>query len=347
VNGGAIRSNTGSTALQLCLDAGTDTPTGGETITLQLCDSTKKSQKFSYNTDLSITLASSLTTGRPLGMCLDGGVTPVKGNAITLQPCRAPLPIGQEWNYAEAARFSGTTSAGKLSDFCFNVEQPNTVGVRLVLGQVGAGCGSVDDGGFDNTQSFYPESTTGAGGAGVENSQLMNFGQFSRCVDVTWRDVNMPYLMSWPCKQARDPNDIYWNQRWAYPKPAAGSVSATGMISTTTPNGGKFCMRSPNSVDVGTYVRSLACPGIATADYLWTVVRDTGDYTTSYRIVDSYGHCLAAADQNAVPPDYVSMTIGDRVTKIVTRTCSSSALQKWNAPAYLVPPAPLNNIKEG
>ena len=341
VAGGQIRSNS---SVSLCMDAGSATPSNGAAVTMRTCDPASKSQRFSYNTDLTISLVSSMTSAMPFGMCLDAGASPVLKDPVKMQPCAAPLTPRQQWSYAEAGRFSGTSDGKTLNNFCFNVATPNTVSALIIGGTSDGTCGTVDDGAFDSRQTFFPDPTTGAGSAGSDNGQLMNFGQFSRCLDVTWRNVNMTYLMVWPCKQAPDPAQVYWNQKWVTPVPAAGAVTATGMIWTVPPGGGNYCMRTPNSSAAGQYVRTVSCPGIATQDYSWTVVRDTGDYTTSYRIIDGYGNCLAAADQNAVPTDFVP--IGDRIAKMVVRPCSASTLQKWNAPAYLTPPSPLKNISE-
>jgi hypothetical protein len=344
VSGGAIRAHS-SSGVNICIDAGSEQPRAGDEVHLQPCDPARKSQKFSYNSDLTLSLVSSMTTAQPFGMCLDAG-SPLKTNeSIRMQPCAAPLPPRQQWSYAEAGRFAGTTDGKTLNEFCLNVAQPDTPGSALVLGSTNAGsCDAYSTGAFDNRQTFYPEATTGAGGAGADNGQLMNFGQFSRCIDVTWRSVDMPYLMSWPCKQAPDPLEVYWNQKWTFPRPAEPDHHATGMISTVEPQRGRFCMRSPGSTAPGQYVNVTPCPALSSPSFSWTVFEDTGDYLTSYRIIDGFGNCLDAGDQRASPPDYVAY--GDRVTKLVVRPCSGSALQKWNAPAYLTPPAPLQNITE-
>jgi hypothetical protein len=90
-----------------------------------------------------------------------------------------------------------------------------------------------------------------------------------------------------------------------------------------------YCMRSPNT-NGGYVTYATLCSAITastTAAFTWTVNRDTGDVTTSYTIVDSYGRCLAAGPKNA--------SNAAAYSSAVTTTCSGSSGQKWNAPPNL------------
>jgi hypothetical protein len=77
-------------------------------------------------------------------------------------------------------------------------------------------------------------------------------------------------------------------------------------------------------------------------DLLWTVYGDTGNYATSYRIVDSFGYCLIPTDLEKVPPD----THTDGTAKVKVAVCDTSELQKWNAPADFNKPRALSNTTE-
>ena len=46
--------------------------------------------------------------------------------------------------------------------------------------------------------------------------QLVNYQQFSRCLDVTNHLWNSDYMIVWFCKQAPD-GTVPWNQKWTLP----------------------------------------------------------------------------------------------------------------------------------
>ena len=95
---------------------------------------------------------------------------------------------------------------------------------------------------------------------------------------------------------------------------------------------------------------AVACPvGLpAPAHTTWTITGDTGDYETSYRIVnDSDPHlCLAPQAPTARSADPYPFPDGTDISKLVVQPCSASTLQKWNAPADIHRPVPLNNVGE-
>ena len=75
----------------------------------------------------------------------------------------------------------------------------------------------------------------------------------------------------------------------------------------------------------------------------WTVYHDTGDYGTSYRIMDYMGNCLQPTEQGSGNSnDYHS----DGTSKVKVATCSTADIQKWNAPANVNQPTPLTNLTE-
>jgi hypothetical protein len=72
---------------------------------------------------------------------------------------------------------------------------------------------------------------------------------------------------------------------------------------------------------------------------LWSPRGNTGVYATTYRIESSYWapagttYCLSPADPAASPPD-PNLALG--VARLVMASCTSSTLQKWNAPASVL-----------
>jgi hypothetical protein len=317
----------------LCFDAGSASPVAGTNLQMQPCNSVSRHQKFAYTKDLNLVLTSTRTTAMPLGMCLDAA--PVTGNNVQFRPCIDPPAARQRWSLNDSSHFQGTDPVTlNLNSLCFRIQTPNTAGSFVVLGA----CGS----------SFAPEAAVGAGAAGASSNQFVNFSQFGRCLDVTefhnW--VTYGYLISWPCKQAPDPTDIGWNQKWSFPPvPVGAASSAPGRITTlsTNPPPILHCLRSPGSVAPGQYVTITPCPGgsgTTQQDQRWTIYGDTGVYATSYRVTDGYGYCLTPTD----PPDLYRTV--NQISKIVVRVCDGSTKQKWNAPAELLDSTPLKDIGE-
>jgi hypothetical protein len=172
----------------------------------------------------------------------------------------------------------------------------------------------------------------------------VNYKQFGRCLDVTEFNLNYGYLISWPCKQAPNPDNVGWNQRWTLPYAASGPTGVKGTVHTSPGNNVPYCLRSPGSTDPYKYVTPVNCAGGATDDTTWTVFGDTGTYSTSYRIKDLNGDCLQPTDPTDTPPDLYPK--GLRISKIVVAPCDGTALQKWNAPPNVAPPSPLTDISE-
>ncbi|RZU49150.1 ricin-type beta-trefoil lectin protein [Krasilnikovia cinnamomea] len=339
-----------SARADLCVDAGSADPAPGTAVTMQACVDAPQppSQLFAYNPDLTITLVSSRTSANPAGMCLDAGTPHSAGATVRVERCAGTSPAAarQQWSANDVANFMGTSDGTSLDNFCFNVLQPDTVGSTVVLG-TGGNCW----GDYDNKQTFQPDPAVGAGAAGAATGQLVNYEQFGRCLDVTEKNTGAGYLIAWPCKQAPNPNNVGWNQRWKLPAVGGTSNTGTGPI-TVTVGGREYCLKSPGSTNA--YPTVTACPsGTLPAELTWTVYGDTGTYATSYQIVDgahptTAGLCLAAADLKATPPQLYDPARykGPPIARIVLRTCDGKAAQKWNAPADLSLPTPLRDVHE-
>lgn len=339
IAGGLIHVYKTATSLDLCMDAGSGSPTAGTNLQMQPCSPGSSEQTFAYHPNLTLVLVSSKTPSMPLGMCLEAGSPHAVGNIVEFQPCGTTTLTRQQWSINDSANIEGTTDGRTLNGYCFNVQNQNTPGSYVILAN-GSGCRR----GYDNIQTFSPEAAVGAGAAGPAVGQLVNFKQFGRCLDVTEQNVNYSYLISWPCKQAPDPANVLWNQKWALPAFASGASSGTGRITTNAPSG-LHCLDSPLSTALGTYVVVNQCPGSGTPpDMRWTVYGDTGEYETAYRIIDNNGYCLQPTDPAATPPDFYPN--GQKISKLVVATCSASTLQKWNAPPNILQSTPLKDIAE-
>jgi Ricin-type beta-trefoil lectin domain len=336
ITGGAIRL-AAPTANPLCMDAGSETsPAAGTAVTMQPCKSGGSSdQRFAYTADLSIRLVGSETVAAPKGMCLDAPLPHANGTAVTFQPCLDRTPR-QQWSLDNSSQFRDTPNGVGLGSFCFNLE--NNVGAagRIVLGA----CNSVS-----NKTIFRPQDGVGAGMASINTGQVVNYRQFSRCLDVTDHVPTRPYMIVWFCKQAPDGN-VSWNQKWTLPPVTTSADNAVAeRIRTAGTNNPGYCLRSPGSTAANQYVTMSPCAltGELTDPALkWTMYGDTGDYATSYRIVDSYGYCLTPTDLTVPFPD----THTDGTAKAKVAVCTSSEMQKWNAPANLNQPLALTDLRE-
>lgn len=377
IAGGSIRIDT-SSPNQLCFDAGpAKSPATGTPVTMRPCNGSGR-QQFGYTADLFLKLINSERPDAPDGMCLVAGNPPASphanGQVLTFQPCpvssdkslypKSPL---FQWSLDGSSRFEATSaSQGIDSSYCVNMTA-NTNGSQVFLGS----CSS-----NSQTNIWRSSPGVGAGMAGDNTNQLVNYAQFSRCLDVTGQNLGWSYMIAWFCKQA--PNKVIdWNQQWFHPTPkttrptdgsdetACGSTStvcATGNITisqgTKVVNGAAvlgapvYCLKSPLSTASNVYVTVVACPNgsydasVKAPDtgtgLMWTVYHDTGSYATSYRIMDSAGYCLTPTDLNASPKDVHT----DGTSKVKVAVCSSNELQKWNAPANISNPTPLTDLRE-
>jgi hypothetical protein len=337
IKGGPIHAFSDS-AVDLCMDAGTTSPAAGTNLRMQPCVPGSNTQKFAYNKNLTIVLVSSKTP-TTLGMCLDAGSPHNKDDVVQFQPCGAVTQPQQQWSYNNMQNLEGTSDGQNLDGYCFNVKEPDRPGSFVVLGKGGGDCGGSDN----STKTFWPEASVGAGAAGADTHQVVNFEQFGRCIDVTemknWEREG--YLIVWPCKQKPDATKISWNQKWTLPEIEEGEFSGTGRIITNPTDDPALCLKS---YGLDGYVLLGECPGGATpGDMEWTVYRYTGVYATSYQIVNN-GLCLSTTDQGAVPGDFHRK--GQKTTKLIMEACDGSVRQKWNADPDTLASLVLKDIRE-
>jgi hypothetical protein len=340
ISGGLIHVYKTSTSTDLCFDAGSTSPGSGTYLRMQPCVAGSGQQDFAYNTNLTLSLVNSATPSLPLGMCLDAGTPHAVGNYVVFQPCATTTQPRQQWSINDSSNLEGTSNGSTLDGYCFNVQTSNTAGSYVVLST--SNCHKA----YDTIETFQLEATTGAGAAGPANTQLVNFSEFGRCLDVTGQDVNQPYMIAWPCKQAPNPANVTWNQKWALPAIVAPATSATGKVTTSPTAATPYCLQSPGSIAAGNYVKVVLCSTMTSGapSITWTVYADTGVYESSYRLKDGYGYCLQATDPSVSSPDFFPS--GNRISKIIVATCSGSTLQKWNAPPNILQSIPLKDIAE-
>ncbi|MEV6634014.1 ricin-type beta-trefoil lectin domain protein [Actinoplanes sp. NPDC051470] len=335
ISGGAVQLASPAAPLALCMDSGEDSyPAAGSTAKAQLCKSGGASdQRFAYTADLNLKVVSSETAGAPDGMCLEAAYPRAIGNVVKFQPC-LKLTARQQWSLNDSSEFSGTReNEVVLNEFCLSLLNPGITGSDIVLGS----CAAVS-----NKNVWRSQPGVGAGMSSAATNQLVNFKQFSRCLDVTNFTPGWPYMIVWFCKQA--PNGVPpWNQAW-YMSPAGSNILQKRIRTINTNDGQGYCLTTPGSTAAATYVTLTACAatGILDDKMVWTVYGDTGVYASSYRIVDKNGFCLTPTDLTATPAD----THTDGTAKVKLAECTNSELQKWNAPADFNKPTVLTNTQE-
>jgi hypothetical protein len=317
---------------QLCQAAGTPDPAIGTFIRTAVCDPADAAQQFVYNRRLQVVAANSVTSARPLGMCVQSAGA---GVTVVFRPCLDPAPAAQQWIFNTGAMFESAATA----DHCLTLDSYSAGSHETLRGCNGDGIWQY--------QIVGPSSTIGAGAAGPATSQLVNFDQFGRCLDVTLSDVDYAYMIVWPCKQATDPADIDWNQRWSLPAVDPLTAQGVGTIALQPTDKPAYCLSSPQSAGAGAYVTVTPCPvgGPTPAQLTWTVHRNTGAWSTSYRIRDAAGLCLAPTYPHAADPDLYPL-YGYEISKSVVRPCDDSTDQKWNADPYLLGPTPVQFVGE-
>jgi hypothetical protein len=335
ISGGLIRIYHDATLnnLDLCMDAGSGTPATGTILLMQTCDITRLDRQiFSYNLDLTIQLVSSKTTPMPLGLCMDAGALPhtMPIRSVRLQPCTATAQPNQQWSLNDVSNFEGSTAGGALDGYCIDVGTSNTPGSQVVLDNTAGKCRT----GYSIIQTWVPEPAVGAGAAGQSINgqpapQLVNFKQFGRCLDVTNQSTSSTFLIAYPCKQAPNPANVAWNQKFSY--------SSTTQRFITTPSSTSYCLQSPQNVAAAQYVLTVACPGTSPANLKW-VYNGSQDsagvelsYAKKYTIVDATGYCMALS------PD--TDRYNGAYNKVIVAICDGSVGQKWNADPNVQVPA--------
>ncbi|WP_250029562.1 RICIN domain-containing protein [Paractinoplanes maris] len=347
IPGGQIRIASSSLGNQ-CMDSGSSkAPKADSPVQMAPCDGSSR-QQFGYTADLYLKLINSESSDASSGMCLWASDARKAGTALVFRACPAVRTTTFQWALDGTSQFHSTTTASKSdSGSCVNVAAPgSTTNRSVVLGT----CSSKD------TTTIWRSATgVGAGMAGDSTNQLVNYAQFSRCLDVTNKSMGSLYMIAWFCKQ--DPGGVVdFNQQWVHPTPVIPNITATGPIivnnSTPTSNskngaaGSNYCLKSPGIVTSTSWVTVVSCPTVAVQaqqNLTWTVYHDTGDYGTSYRIKDYKGYCLAPTNQaSGVANDFHS----DGTSKVKVSVCNTSELQKWNAPANISQPTPLTDLDE-
>jgi hypothetical protein len=276
-------------------------------------------------------------------MCLYAGSSHANNNGVVFQPCPTVRNHLFQWGLDGSSMFHSTYLKGNpgvatQEAFCVTI---NSTAKSVFLNKCTA------DG---NLTTWRPDSGVGAGMAGDSTNQLVNYKQFSRCLDVTNKEVGSTYMIAWFCKQ--DPSgNVELNQQWVHPVPVLPEKSKTGPIEVNNPKGTStdptknYCLKSPGNAASNIYVTVELCTTAAQklkSEYQWTVWHDTGDYGTSYRIMDKWGFCLTPTDLTVSKPD----THSDGTSKVKVAVCNSTDLQKWNAPANINLPTPLTDLVE-
>jgi hypothetical protein len=334
IPGGLIHVYKDATTNDLCLAAVSGSPANNTPLSVKNCDKNDPSQIWIYNQFLMITLSSTRTQTKPLGMCVDMDKPQTAGKAALIADCYDVTQPRQQWSINDSANLQGTTDGVSLNGTCLVVKNPNQHNSPVV----GGTCG----GPYNNVHTWSLEATVGAGAASGNTNQVVNFSQFGRCMDITEVNVNKGYLIVWPCKQAPDPNKVLWNQKFTMPAIDPTSNSGKGRVTTTNPaNGITYCLKSPGSTAPARYVTVVQCPANQTDETTWTFFGYNTSYATSYILVDYRGYCMTPTD-----PAVDKYPSGQNISKIVVATCDGSSFQKWNAPPNIQLLFPLKDIHE-
>jgi len=223
-------------------------------------------------------------------------------SGLSLQACQ-PGAWTQLWAYDDAGNFRGVNQAKtSLSNQCISSGGTYAAGAQLTVQT----CGYF---------TWTPDATVGAGAAGSVTSQIVNYGEYGRCLDVTEWNLNTTYLINYPCKQ--DPTSaVGWNQRWVW-----DGAGTRQFVSNTS--SGAYCLTTPSAL--GGFVLVRPCDSTR-ADQRWTMTGSTGVRSTAYTVVDSNGRCLSLGAPG-VSSGYLSAW-----SSIRADTCDGTFRQKWNAP---------------
>lgn len=350
--------------IEFCLDAGS-TPKVGTVVLIQPCLSTTPTpdrQRWSYRPNLTLRLTATIgdtaLNSDGTGLCITSRGS---GLSVTLQPCPpdATNPQGNPvlgnytltWGINDSGQFALSNSdKSGLSSSCLAVT--SLTADTAVTSQT---CSNTTT---DPQQAFNPRPTVGSGQAGpdepdpdfLHDKQVVNFLQFSRCIDVTNQDVGMgtdakpgggKTLILYPCKQNPAPGAVAWNQKFT-------QVSVTGgVLWKTRKDNTDYCITSPlTAFDIAkpTYVHVEVCDG--GSDQTW--IRNEG-YTgegesqqaladkVRYTLVDQLGLCLAPSPNEDMYNENL---------KTVVAKCDGSLGQKWNVPPIDQQPT-FTNLHEG
>lgn len=329
IPGGLIRLYRSGVGPDLCLAAESGQPAVNSRLYVRTCNSADPAQIWIYTEKLLIMLAATRTTTNSYEMCVELEEQIAGRNALARR-CIAAGVKEQQWSFNDSAYLRGTTDGVNPNGLCLSVPSAGTTNGSQVFGR------NCADAGMNRT--WAPEATVGAGAASGTTGQVVNFSQFGRCLDVTDQQVSRPFLIVWPCKQAPNPTNVAWNQRWTLPVPVKPNPGV-GKI-TTKPNT-TYCLNSPRSTEPFKYVTVVPCPSGSTDATTWYVYGQTDNYATSYIVTDHWGNCLAPTD-----PAVDKFSGGQNVSKVVVAKCDGSIFQKWNAPPNVQLLFPLKDINE-
>jgi hypothetical protein len=316
-----------------CLGDANASPVAGDPVKAVLCTSADKQAQFIYPKNLSLSLSlSRSTTSYPYGLCITAA-SQATDVAAVFQACAATKSSTQQWSYdVNAQTYYGTSNGTSSSGFCLNVKTPGQALSPIVLKTGGSYCGSAGVTG----KAMVPDPDVGAGAAGTNTGQLVNYQEVGRCLDLTNEDVTgadfiskglARALITYPCKQTFS-GSVYWNHKWTGPTIASGGYQATGQIYTVPASGTyankPYCLNSPGASGGYVWVADCATGGAALQ---WTVYDAAPLAAEAYRITDQYGHCLEAAGSLGAAYRYSTWS------EVIATTCDGSGIQKWNVPA--------------
>jgi hypothetical protein len=282
-------------------------------------------QLWIYGTTYQIKLASS-TDGVTPGLCISGiPSTTGTPNKAKLETCRTGSDrYNQLWSWTGEHTWQGqqaSISNGYASSWLGRSTETGTKYLQVTAG---------------HSTTFAPDPKVGAGAASSATNQIVNYKEFGRCLDVTGTRIDDPFMITYPCKQ--DPSGtgtpvgtgkLAWNHKWYYTE-----VTTTPLVQQiyvydqgTVPSG-KRCLQTTGTTGVRQYPTFKSCSGSTLQD--WKRVYKSGDYSTSYLILDSANRCLTA---NENPTDlYTTDGSGNAWSKVTVAACTGQDNQKWNAP---------------
>jgi hypothetical protein len=332
IAGGRLNMN----GTSFCLDSGT-APAANSLVNISTCTNrgvTPGQSSWAYRADLTLYLT---TSGTP-GLCITAGTTfgTASTARLTLQTCATDgtggttypyqaspsLQQRQEWNFDDSGRFEGASSTGDVNGNCISASSPGSPAAGgVVYEQACTG---------DGPSILNPDFQVGAGPAGDATGQLVNYYEFGRCMDVTHASVSEGMnpaigLIDYPCKQAPDPTNIRWNERWIY------NATAHTLMSPSD-SGGSYCLDGPSAQSAVPASNPVTIQTCNSADptQKWTEKGAVvGDYGSSYTIVSNFGACLSITTSRLTGYDA-------QWSALITETCDGSLKQKWNAPANFV-----------
>jgi len=322
----------------LCLaDNNADGPQLGDHIYLETCALGSPDQMWAYGTYDTIELTATEVSAPP-GLCATSNTS---AGTVTLQTCLTssdPNFYTQQWGVDDVGDLDSVATGGGPGNprECITQNWP-ALGNEVYLAN--ASPNSTCDAGFSSTQTWYPSAQAGAGDAGPNTEQYVNYDEFGRCMDVTNQNTSWQYLIDYMCKQFPDPSQLAWNQKFAINQVTymVDGVPQSWEELITVHNG-PYCLTSPDATPnltegVHAWVTVTACPELGAnnlvpagdSNLLWNV-----NDSTTYNVTDFYGNCLETdvADQG-----YPAGAGGDNFSTLATQVCNGSTAEKWNAPA--------------